>query len=550
MKTIVSVLVSAGALLGVALVGCSSSNSGQGAPGPKLGEPGCIAPADCGACGTCMDACMCQTGDFALCTGACGAGSGGGPGTGGIGAGGFGANGSGGGPGGSTGTGGSGGSTTPPPGAIGATCTQNADCGTAPGAECLQDASGWPNGYCTIRGCSDGACPTGSDCFETTSSSTLCLKTCAQKSDCPSGYACHAAGACVPACQGPADCDPGEVCSPTTGKCEAAPCTPGSCTNGLKCDTVSGKCIPDLQKGPPAGPGPTCTLPPRDCNASDCGALSAFMPKDGPGYTDYPLNGETAANQYRSYARKDMQMLVKWAAAYVDCKAKTWAHGNGQPLGLGDMSEANGAIPGMSKNPPDPGHPPGTHTNGFDMDIAYYQVGTPNNYLRSVCEHTSGGADQYHCTKPPHLLDLWRTTLFLGALLTSNTIRVIGVDGQIGPLVEAAMPSLCATGWLPQASCNKVGYLAYETTDTGAGWYRFHHHHLHVSLNGKPGGGATVLAPDFSANKSLVPGAESLGPLLQFVGVPGHAQVDGHSHSHGCSHGALRRMPQRLPAVD
>ncbi len=244
--------------------------------------------------------------------------------------------------------------------------------------------------------------------------------------------------------------------------------------------------------------------------------------EDGPGYTDYPLNGETAANQYRSYARKDMQMLVKWATAYVECKSKTWANGNGQPLGLGDMSEANGAIPGMFKNPPDPGHPPGTHTNGFDMDIAYYQVGTPNNYRRSVCEHTSGRADQYHCTKPPHLLDLWRTTLFLGALLTSNTIRVIGVDGQIGPLVEAAMPSLCATGWLPPASCNKVGT-----------WPTKPRTRVRVGIA--------------STTTTCV---ESLGPFLQFVGVPRHAQVDGHNHSHGCSHGTLRRMPQRLPAVD
>ena len=543
MKTLVSVLFSTGALLCAALVGCSSSNSNGGVPAPGLGQPGCTAPADCGACGSCMDSCMCQTGDAVLCTNSCGVGSGGATGSGGIGAAGYGNSGSGGfGAGGSTGTGG--GSTTPPAGAIGATCAQNAECGTAAGAECLTDANGWPNGYCTIRGCSDGTCPGGSDCFETTSSSTLCLKTCAQKSDCPSGYACHSAGACIPACQGAQDCDAGEVCSPATGQCEPAPCTAGSCAGDLKCDLGSGKCIPDVTGGPGPGPGPTCTLPQRDCTGSDCGTVSAFMPKDGPGYTDYPLNGETAANQYRSYARKDMQMLIQWATAYVDCKAKNWTGGNGSPLGLGDMSESNGAIPGTSIGKP--GHPAGTHVNGFDMDIAYYQVSTPNNYLRAICEHTSGGADQYHCTKPPHLLDLWRTSLFLGALLTSNTIRVIGVDGQVGALIEAAMPTLCASGWLPQASCNKIGYIAYEVTNTGAGWYQFHHHHLHVSLNGKPGGGATVFAPDFSP-KTLVPGAEALGPFTGFLGVPGHAEVDAQGHDHGS---ALRRMPARLPGIN
>ncbi|MEZ4225538.1 MAG: hypothetical protein R3B13_31590 [Polyangiaceae bacterium] len=512
-----------------AAVGCSSSDSnGGGGPSAKLGEPGCVAKTDCTACGTCMDSCLCQTGDPAAC-GVCG-----GTGTGGLGAGGMGTGSTGAGGVGVAGAAGSSGACTPSaPGAIGATCTGNTECGTAAGAECLTDANGWANGYCTVRGCSDGTCPAASDCFQTTSGSSLCLKTCTQKSDCPCGYACHSAGACVPACQGPQDCEAGEVCSQATGQCEAAPCTTGSCSAGLVCDSASGKCIPDLQQGPPPGPGPTCTLPQRDCTGTDCGTLSAFMPKDGVGFTDYPLNGETPTNQYRSFARKDMQMLVQWAAAYVDCKAKGWTTGNGGAVAFGDMSEADGSIPGTSVG--SPGHPAGTHVNGFDMDIGYFQVNTANNYLRPICEHTSGGADQYHCVKPPHLLDLWRTTLFLGALLTSQTIRVIGVDGQVGPLVEAAMPSLCSTGWLPQYSCNKLPYLAYETTNGGAGWFQFHHHHLHVSLNGKPGGGANVWAPDMNLDKGLVPGQESLGSLLDFVGTPGHASVE-------AGHGGLKRI--------
>lgn len=533
--------VAAGCSSGGGSGGVGGAGGGGGATGVPLGQPGCTAEPDCGQCGVCMDACMCQKGDVALCSNACAGqgGSSGGGGTAGAGA--------------SSGSGGGGGSTTPPPGDPGAPCQADGDCkGTNP--KCLTEAAGWPNGYCTDSGCTSGGCPTGSECFQTTSNNNYCLVTCTDKSQCPSGYACHSAGACVPACTGAADCDAGEVCNQQTGLCEDAPCTTGSCPSGLTCDTGSGKCVPDTGSGPPPGPGPDCTaqLPERDCKgtAAYCGELSSFEPKLGPGYDDYPINGETASNQYRSYARRDMQMLIKWAAAYVDCKAKGWNTGNGGAIGLGDMSEKDGSIPGTSIG--QPGHPKGTHVNGYDMDIAYYQAGTPNNYLRSVCEHKIDGKDQYHCVKPPHLLDLWRTTMFLGALFTSQTVRVIGVDGQVGPLVESAMPSLCATGWLPQYSCDamvgkyasqKQYGLVFETTNTGQGWYQFHHHHLHISLNGKVPSNPTAILPDFGpgGGMSLAPRtAEQMLPFLELAGA--------HEHAIG-EYGVVRRLGRPLPAI-
>jgi hypothetical protein len=145
------------------------------------------------------------------------------------------------------------------------------------------------------------------------------------------------------------------------------------------------------------------------------------------------------------------------------------------------MSEMNGAIPGTSIG--SPGHPAGTHTNGYDMDVAYYQVTSTNNYLRPICPYTTGGVDQNHCVAMPNNLDVWRDALFLGALFTSSRVRVIGVDGQVGPMIKQVMPTLCANGWLPQASCTALTKLAYETTDTGRGWFYFHHHHQHISLN-------------------------------------------------------------------
>ena len=145
------------------------------------------------------------------------------------------------------------------------------------------------------------------------------------------------------------------------------------------------------------------------------------------------LNGETAANQYRSFARRDLMMLVKWVTAFVACNAKPGT-GNGAVLGLGDMSEASGAIPGTSRG--SPGHPAGTHTNGFDMDIAYYQLRGTDNYLRPICPYMQNGQDAYHCVAAPDNLDVARTALALGAFFESSRVRVIGVDGQVLSLIH------------------------------------------------------------------------------------------------------------------
>ena len=40
------------------------------------------------------------------------------------------------------------------------------------------------------------------------------------------------------------------------------------------------------------------------------------------------------------------------------------------------------------------GHPPGTHVMGRDIDLGYYQIGTPNNRLRPICQHIVGETDQ------------------------------------------------------------------------------------------------------------------------------------------------------------
>ena len=411
---------------------------------------------------------------------------------------------------------------------VGGPCEGDSDC-KDPGAFCYPatvqgEATGFFLGYCMIGDCTATSCPTGSTCQPIfADGSSACVDSCGASDACGQGYGCFDPGMCFPSCEDsgcptnfgcdaatdtcvPActatSCPEGLVCK-ADGTCGAPPCTANSCGAGYLC-APSGDCVPDLQGGPGPGPGPACaTLPPRDCTegAAKCGEVIAFEPDLGPGYWDYPINGETVADQYRSYARRDLVMLIKWAAAAVECKATAWAGGNHQPIGLGDMSEANGDIPGTRDN--DPGHPAGTHVDGFDMDIGYFQTAaSPDNKLRPICPHTEGGQEAYHCTGAPTLLDVWRDALFLGLLLQSPRTRVIGVDGKVGPLVEQALDVLCGEGWLVGTPCSQNRALAYETTDQGMGWFLFHLHHQHVSL--KP---LAPAAPSLPGGKEcLVPG--------------------------------------------
>ena len=352
---------------------------------------------------------------------------------------------------------------TPP----GGTCSCDADCqdvgshdGVCIYGICMTKASG----ACASGG-STAECGAGSQCWYLSGNSQpLCWPECAT-------YMCKGAcasdGTCEPTAQ--TDCDPtcGAACS----------CTATSCGAGNNC--VNGECVPDVGGGPGAGPGPTCAgLPTRDCTTG-CSTLTTFSPRVTAHYDDYAINGETATNQYRSYLRTDLKMLVDYATAKTYCKTAAWTPGTARPIGLGDMSESNGAIPGTSIG--QPGHPAGTHTNGYDIDLGYYQLGTPDNRLRPICPHTNGTTEANHCTADPNSLDVWRHALFLGHVFESTRTRVVGVDGKAGPLLMSALGNLCTNGWLSTTACNNI-VLAYEVTNNNQGWYYFHHHHSHISL--------------------------------------------------------------------
>jgi len=417
-----------------------------------------------------------------------------------------------------------------PPGEIGDSCMADEECGEQ--GYCLSESQGFFGGYCLALNCTDDRpCPAGNDCYTLFSDgTTACIRHCLDNSDCrfDEGYICDRQyQVCWPGCLGDQDCPMWYTCNPETRECEEQPpCSEGDCSDGEVCDN-DGHCVVDVG----AGPGENLSfpldqldslcpdLPELECTGGEavCGELVPFDPDYGPGYIDYPENGETWSNQYRSFLRRDTRMLIKYATAYVDCLASDWAVGNGQPLGLIDMSEANGSIPGTSIG--QPGHPNGTHTNGYDIDVSYYQVGTTDNRARPVCEHHEDGEEAYHCTAAPHLLDPWRTALFLGALLEHPHLRVVGADGKVGPIVKSALRVLCEAGWLGDASCGRSYKLAYEETNQGYGWFYFHHHHMHVSFEHNPYNGRTSGGGNDST--CLIPGCpeKTLARFLSGFGL-------------------------------
>jgi hypothetical protein len=390
-------------------------------------------------------------------------------------------------------------------------CLENCG-GCLPGTTCTEIVDGYlgcldngafPSGVQT--GCYDGApCEGNTTCWyysNTDPIQSFCIQNCSS-------------------CR-PGTCPTGQVCG-ASGVCEDEPCTPGSCETGEICVVSEGVCALDPGPGPGPGPGPSCTnLPPRDCTAgaTACAELIQFDPTNNPadanydpllGYIDCPENGETWANQYRSWLRRDVVMAIQHAAALTACKSVGWTAGNGGPVGLIDMSEADGSIPGTSIG--SPGHPTGTHTNGYQIDIAYWQTNTSNNEARPVCDHMAGGSDAYHCVDHPYLLDPWRTALFIGTMMEHDGLRAVGVDGKVGPVLEVALDTLCAENWLSGPACAASHPLWYEVVDEGMGWFQFHHHHMHVDVSFI----TSPKAAERPAARCLLLGCET-GPLAEFL---------------------------------
>lgn len=229
-------------------------------------------------------------------------------------------------------------------------------------------------------------------------------------------------------------------------------------------------------------PGTGASLPPLYYDGTPATALQLQLvsPVSNAWYTDFPLQGETWENQCYSYFQARFIYPFKYAAAKVHLLAGSWSNGNGAPLGLGYGSEVDGDIPGT-----DVGgafYPTGTHENGTDFDVAYYQTAADNNF-RTVCPCSNAGVPAYHCTEPPDRLDARRTALFIAALAEHTNLRIIGVDGQIGIILTNTLRQLESEGIISLSNrlCT-LGKLAFEVSDTGLGWFLYHNTRMYVSF--------------------------------------------------------------------
>jgi len=220
---------------------------------------------------------------------------------------------------------------TPPPtgGAIGDACGSASDCGGGAQAACLD----LPGGYCALEGCSSGTCPAGSGCFEFTSGTSYCIKTCAADNECRTtdGYICDADATCWPGDPSPpipnggspiggpclysddcADVDAGASCyfeanehggsGFVGGYCMLWNCQPGGCPAGAKCISVTSNgtmaCMADCSNAAcPQDKGYTCSAQTQTCwpgcsAHSDCPSgygCNADLGMCQKGFTDSPF---------------------------------------------------------------------------------------------------------------------------------------------------------------------------------------------------------------------------------------------------------------------
>jgi hypothetical protein len=196
-------------------------------------------------------------------------------------------------------------------------------------------------------------------------------------------------------------------------------------------------------------------------------------PNDGFVGNGYLL--ETYSN-YR-WARREVIMYIRYALYEVQQQFP-----GTNPLGIIDISQQDGLTPGMDTC--NLRHPEKTHSQGGNIDVAYYQTGSDNS-ARIICDAESGSNDGYYCEPSAvdtHIVDLERTTYFIAKLsclpdCENTRFRVAGVDHVIGPLIEETALQLREDQIISDDEYNNLSnMLAY-----GEGW-PFHHHHIHLSF--------------------------------------------------------------------
>ncbi len=140
-----------------------------------------------------------------------------------------------------------------------------------------------------------------------------------------------------------------------------------------------------------------------------------------------------------SHVRRSVAYPVQDAAIQVHS-----AFPGTPPIELLDMSEADGSTPGTMEDILR--HPAGTHEDGWDIDVAYYQIGS-DNLARSICPDHDGS----FCTGDATGLDPVRTAYFTAQLCDAIGLQVIAVDPAAHDAIQVAVDALIADGRLTTA---------------------------------------------------------------------------------------------------
>ena len=122
----------------------------------------------------------------------------------------------------------------------GAPCTTTDEC--AVGLQCLTEAEGFPNGYCTTTTCVDGGCPgfyAQCTMLDAANNVTACLEQCVGDGDCR-----HTEGYICADLDGERGCLPGSMATGSAGAIGASCAADTDCNAGLNCLTnfVFGYC--------------------------------------------------------------------------------------------------------------------------------------------------------------------------------------------------------------------------------------------------------------------------------------------------------------------
>jgi hypothetical protein len=282
----------------------------------------------------------------------------------------------------------------------------------------------------------------------------------------------------------------GDCCADKVEVCDGgAPSCTGFCggkaQTGCWCDATCadfGDCCPDKKQvcDQPPAPPPQPACPSYQCAGTDCGKLVLMLGSQNPGGGSIDAGYYIATKQKYAYIRKDLAMLLVWAACEVRKKFPQTA-----PLALSDMTQADGKTPGVDVG--QPRHPTTTHT-GRDIDVAYYQQDGSNN-PQIICGdgsdtnyngHPGTYNDGYFCTTKQNIVDWPRQVWFLAKLFESGKARVFGIDQMLVEDLGKQLKADHDAGTVSQAIFDAFNQrMAWGN----AGGWAFHHHHLHLSFN-------------------------------------------------------------------